>query len=255
MPKKHGEKTVNRSPVADGGPAGLVGRKRRYHPSVGVTACFGSGSRNSSIRRKIFSLRLYIISFITVKRSRVGIKETCVVVVDGKRETLSMIWKVPDDLWERIHPIIRRMDPPKDEGAQAGFNRGESWTASYFGCAPADSGTGCPGNWETTAPSTGPSRAGLSLAFWRGTERRWSRNAKNWTAWTGNGSLRTMPGQGPFWGDSIGRIPTDLGKADSKRSVLVDGKGGPIECGGGRSQRSRHQTVSADLGKRCGGAA
>ena len=35
-------------------------------------------------------------------------------------------------------------------------------------------------------------------------------------------------GQGPFWGDSIGRNPTDGGKAGSKRSVLVDGGGGPL---------------------------
>ena len=35
-------------------------------------------------------------------------------------------------------------------------------------------------------------------------------------------------GQGPFWGDSTGRNPTDRGKAGSKRSVLVDGSGGPL---------------------------
>ena len=32
----------------------------------------------------------------------------------------------------------------------------------------------------------------------------------------------------PFWGDSIGCNPTDRGKAGSKRSVLVDGSGGPL---------------------------
>ena len=35
-------------------------------------------------------------------------------------------------------------------------------------------------------------------------------------------------GQGPFWGGSIGRNPTDRGKAGSKRSVLVDGAVGPL---------------------------
>ena len=34
--------------------------------------------------------------------------------------------------------------------------------------------------------------------------------------------------QGPFWGDSIGRNPTDRGKAGSKRSILVDRGGGPL---------------------------
>ena len=35
-------------------------------------------------------------------------------------------------------------------------------------------------------------------------------------------------GQSPFWGDSVGRNPKDRGKAGSKRSVLVDGSGGPL---------------------------
>ena len=35
-------------------------------------------------------------------------------------------------------------------------------------------------------------------------------------------------GQGPLGGDSVGRNPTDRGKAGRKRSVLVDGSGGPL---------------------------
>ena len=35
-------------------------------------------------------------------------------------------------------------------------------------------------------------------------------------------------GQGTFWGDLIGPNPTDRGKAGSKRSLLVDGEGGPL---------------------------
>lgn len=39
---------------------------------------------------------------------------------------------------------------------------------------------------------------------------------------------RLCHGQGPFWGDSIGRNPTDRGKPGSKRSILVDRDGGPL---------------------------
>ncbi len=35
-------------------------------------------------------------------------------------------------------------------------------------------------------------------------------------------------GQSSFWGDLIGPNPTDRGKAGSKRSLLVDGEGGPL---------------------------
>ena len=34
----------------------------------------------------------------------------------GKRETLPTIWEIPDDLWERIEPVILELDPPKAKG-------------------------------------------------------------------------------------------------------------------------------------------
>ena len=37
-------------------------------------------------------------------------------------------------------------------------------------------------------------------------------------------------GQGSFWGDSVGANPTDRAKAGSKRSILVDGAGGPLSA-------------------------
>ena len=35
-------------------------------------------------------------------------------------------------------------------------------------------------------------------------------------------------GESPFWGDLIGRNPTDRGKAGSKRSLLVEAAGDPL---------------------------
>ena len=34
----------------------------------------------------------------------------------GKKETLPTIWEVPDDLWQRIEPVILDLDPPKPKG-------------------------------------------------------------------------------------------------------------------------------------------
>ena len=34
----------------------------------------------------------------------------------GKRETLPTIWEIPDDLWDRIEPVILELDPPKAKG-------------------------------------------------------------------------------------------------------------------------------------------
>lgn len=39
---------------------------------------------------------------------------------------------------------------------------------------------------------------------------------------------RCVYGQGSFWGDLIGRNPTDRGKAGTKRSILVEEAGGPL---------------------------
>ena len=39
---------------------------------------------------------------------------------------------------------------------------------------------------------------------------------------------RLLDGKCAFWGGAIGRNPTDRGKAGSKKSILVDGAGGPL---------------------------
>ena len=39
---------------------------------------------------------------------------------------------------------------------------------------------------------------------------------------------RLLHGKGAFWGGAIGRNPTVRGIAGSKKSILVDGAGGPL---------------------------
>ena len=34
----------------------------------------------------------------------------------GKSESLPTIWEIPDDLWQRIEPVILELDPPKGKG-------------------------------------------------------------------------------------------------------------------------------------------
>ena len=36
--------------------------------------------------------------------------------LNTKRETLPTIWRVPDDLWARMAPILAERDPPKPTG-------------------------------------------------------------------------------------------------------------------------------------------
>jgi putative transposase len=39
---------------------------------------------------------------------------------------------------------------------------------------------------------------------------------------------RCRSGQGAFWGDKVGKNPTDRGKPGTKKSILVDADGGPL---------------------------
>ena len=45
------------------------------------------------------------------------------VVDDGKSDALPAIWEVPDDLWERIQPVIEEMDPAKSTGRRRADRR------------------------------------------------------------------------------------------------------------------------------------
>jgi hypothetical protein len=47
-----------------------------------------------------------------------------------KRETLDTIWEVPDELSERIEPIILEEDPPKARGRK----RTRGWRGRPFEC-------------------------------------------------------------------------------------------------------------------------
>jgi len=72
----------------------------------------------------------------------------------------------------------------------------------------------------------------------------------NSAASTGNGKAPTRDGQGAFWGDLVGRNPTDRGKPGHKRSLIVEADGG--RWGGDRRrQRSRYQLLEKTIRRSC----
>ena len=77
----------------------------------------------------------------------------------GKQETLETIWEVPDELWERIEPIILEEDPPKARGRKRSAHDRCS-TASSSGCAAGANGTDCRKSLGTTAPFIAPFNGG-----------------------------------------------------------------------------------------------
>ncbi len=54
-------------------------------------------------------------------------------------------------------------------------------------------------------------------------------------------------GQGPFWGELIGRNPTDRGKKGVKRSLLVEESGGPLSVVVAGANRHDTKLLAATL--------
>ena len=146
----------------------------------------------------------------------------------GKQETLETIWEVPDELWERIEPIILEEDPPKARGRKRSDPR-EMLNGIIFRLR-----SGC--QWNRLPKELGDdSTIHRTFQRWVGTgvlHRMWGAlvegceelDGVDWEWQAADGAM----GQGTFWGDLIGPNPTDRGKAGTKRSLLVDGEGGPL---------------------------
>ena len=169
----------------------------------------------------------------------------------GKQETLETIWEVPDELWERIEPIILEEDPPKARGRKRSDPR-QMLNGIIFRLR-----SGC--QWNRLPKELGDdSTIHRTFQRWVGTgvlHRMWGPGGGvRRVGWRGLGMAggRRSHGQGTFWGDLIGPNPTDRGKAGTKRSLLVDGEGRPLEHCGCGSKRARCQAVGGDPGRHCG---
>ena len=146
----------------------------------------------------------------------------------GKDETLATIWEIPDHLWEQIHPVILDMDPPRGTGRKGADPR-RMLDGIIFrmrsGCQwnrlPRELGD------DSTIHRTfqGWVELGVLEGIWAVLVECGEELGRSGLGMAVGGLL---PGQGPFWGGSIGRNPTDRGKAGSKKSILVDAAGGPL---------------------------
>ncbi len=85
---------------------------------------------------------------------------------------LPTIWRVPDELWERIEPILKEHEIRPRGPAVLGRRDDASWTPSSSGFAPAASETACPKSFPTTRACTGSSSGGWSWGSWTVSGRR-----------------------------------------------------------------------------------
>lgn len=145
-----------------------------------------------------------------------------------RRKRMSTLWQVPDDLWARLEPLIQEFDPPPRTGRKREDPR-QILDALIFRFR-----TGC--QWNQLPRYLGDDST-VQRTFQRGVEsglfeQIWSLlltecdelGLVEWDWQAADGTL----GKARCGGDLIGPNPTDRAKQGTKKSLLVEGQGGPL---------------------------
>ena len=137
-------------------------------------------------------------------------------------------WRISDDLWERIEPLLPP-ERPHPTGGRPWQPARQMADAIFYVLR-----TGC--QWKALprslgAPSTVHDRfrdwveAGVFRRLWeRGLLEYDERVGIDWEWQAMDGAMT----KAPLGGEGTGRNPTDRGKQGTKRSLLVEGRGVPI---------------------------
>jgi len=141
---------------------------------------------------------------------------------------LGTIWYVSDSLWERILPIFQAFWPDKPTGRPVG-----DWRQILNGII-FRMRSGC--QWDHLPRKYGPKstvhdwfqrwcQGGVMRLIWAELVTECDElGGVDWEWQSADGWL----GKARFGGEKVGKNPTDRGKAGTKKSVLVDGEGGPL---------------------------
>lgn len=146
----------------------------------------------------------------------------------ARKKQLPTLWEVPDDLWERIEPLLDELDPPKSTGRRRADQR-RILDALIFRFR-----TGC--QWNHIPRLYGDD-ATIHRTFQRWQQRGvfariWGMlleaceelGAVDWQWQAADAAL----GKARWGGDQIGPNPTDRGKNGTKHRLLTEAGGGPL---------------------------
>jgi putative transposase len=144
---------------------------------------------------------------------------------------LETIWEISDPLWQRIEPILWKdaPPPPKRHGGRPRID----WRAAINGII-FRMRSGC--QWNQLPKPFGDDS---SVHRWF---QRWSKNGVFEEVWAvlveecdEIGAVQwkwqaadAMLGKARSGGEKVGKNPTDRGKPGTKKSLLVEGDGGPL---------------------------
>jgi len=137
-------------------------------------------------------------------------------------------YQLPNELWERIKPLLPLPKPKKKQGRPREDDR-QMMTAIFYIMR-----TGC--QWKAIPKSLGASstvhdrfqewqQAGVFQALWQAGVLEYDQvKGLNWEWQAMDGAMT----KAPLGGESTGPNPTDRGKKGTKRSLLTEGSGVPI---------------------------
>lgn len=146
----------------------------------------------------------------------------------GKKKRLPTLWEVNDKLWDRIKPVIDKIDPTKHTGRHR-ENPRRILDGIIFRIR-----TGCQWNYipkvygdDSTIHRTFQHwrEIGLFELIWAILIAECQELGQVDWKWQ---AADTVKGKARLGGDKIGANPTDRGKNGTKRSMLTDGGGGPL---------------------------
>ena len=146
----------------------------------------------------------------------------------GEAQSLETIWEIPDDLWEKVEPVILEGLPPKATGRKR-VNPRQILNGIIFRLR-----SGC--QWNHLPKTFGDdSTIHRTFQLWVESgvlNQVWSVMVEeceelggvDWEWQAADCAL----GKARLGGTRLAPNPTDRGKAGSKRSLLVEGDGGPL---------------------------
>jgi putative transposase len=163
--------------------------------------------------------------FAPSKPQLVGVE---IIGMDKNQQSLKTIWRVPEELWNKLKPILDEHDPPKIIGRKR-IDARAALDAIIFRLR-----SGC--QWNQL-PDEFPDDSSVHRTFQRWEhlgvlDRIWAALVEECEELGGVDwqwqSADTAMAKARFGGDKVGPNPTDRAKPGTKLSLLTEADGGPL---------------------------
>ena len=177
--------------------------------------------------------------------------------VDVEADVLATIWELPDELWGRVEPILKRRYPAARTGRPRADLR-RVLDGVIFRMRSGCQWNRMPKPYGDDAPCTAGSNGSSAMACWRDLGAAGARVRRAGRRRLALAGRRRVHGQVPLKRRKKGPNPTDRAKSGTKKSVVVEADGGqlvsrspaptsttPSFC----KRRSRHHGGSPDPAK------